>query len=70
MVINDRIQEIEIALRDAKRPLRVLFAEAGVDRSTWTRWRSGTTSPRLKNWLSIEDAAKRIVDASTTEARP
>lgn len=33
-----------------------VLRKAGIDRSTWTRWKAGTTVPRLDNWRSIEKA--------------
>lgn len=60
MQIVARIRAIEVGLKDAGVPLSSLFREASIDRSTWTRWRSGTTGPRLTNWLAIEAAASKL----------
>lgn len=37
-----------------------LCAVAGIDRSTWTRWRQGTVIPSLDNWGRAVAAFTRL----------
>lgn len=46
---EDRANELGIRIADVLR-----LAE--VDRSMWTRWKNGTTVPRLDNWRAMERA--------------
>ena len=47
---ENRIKEIGVSLDD-------ILEEAGVDRSTWTRWKNGAIgSPKLKSWSAIDQA--------------
>ncbi len=56
----DEVTEIERKLKEANVPLSVLLGAAGIDRSTWTRWRAKTTIPRLDRWEGTKAAAARI----------
>ena len=37
-----------------------VLREAGIDRSMWTRWKNGTTVPRLDNWRAVETAFEKL----------
>jgi hypothetical protein len=64
MQLLNKIVEIEGSLSEAQVPLEALFLEAGINRSTWTRWRAGKTSPRLNTWTAAEEASQRVLDKS------
>lgn len=51
------IREIEAALGRARSNVPKLLAAAGVNRSTWTRWRAGETEPTMAKWRAVTDAA-------------
>lgn len=37
-----------------------VVAAAGVHRSHWPRWKTGTFAPSMKNWAKISDALERL----------
>ncbi|GBQ90031.1 hypothetical protein GCM10007866_16280 [Gluconobacter albidus] len=49
--------EIEAAAKSSGRSMRDVCTNAGVAVSTWTRWKRGTTSPRI-------DVVERIAAAA------
>lgn len=61
MTIIQDISSIERRLRLARIPLRHLFREAGINGSTWTRWRSNKTSPRLTTWNDVQRATEDLI---------
>ena len=61
MALIDEIAVIESRLAASRIPLGRLFREAEVDRSTWSRWRSGATGPRLSKWLAVKAAVERLL---------
>lgn len=38
-----------------------VLTAAGVDRSTWTRWNSGTFRPRFESWSAVCAATDRLI---------
>jgi predicted transcriptional regulator len=56
IAFEKRVREQGLSLGDVLRM-------ACVDRSTWTRWKSGTTTPRLDNWRAVERAADALAAA-------
>lgn len=60
MSTNSEILEFETKVRSAGITIADVLREAGVDRSLWTRWKNGTTTPRLDNWRSVERAAAKL----------
>jgi hypothetical protein len=61
MTFHTDIQNIERRLRSARIPLQRLFQEAGINGSTWTRWRAHKTSPRLNTWNDVQRAAEDLI---------
>ncbi|KRB51805.1 hypothetical protein ASE04_09755 [Rhizobium sp. Root708] len=61
MTIHTDIENIERRLRLARIPLQRLFQEAGINGSTWTRWRAQKTSPRLNTWNDVTRAADELI---------
>ncbi len=52
---------MEERLRANRVSLAVVLSEAGIDRSTWTRWRSGATRPRLDTWMAAQSAVEKVL---------
>lgn len=61
MSTNSEVIEFETKVRAAGITIADVLREAGVDRSLWTRWKNGTTTPRLDNWRSVERAAAKLM---------
>jgi hypothetical protein len=56
----EEIAAFETRVSEARIKIADVLREAGIDRSMWTRWRNGTTVPRLDNWRAVESAAERL----------
>lgn len=61
MHISAEIRRIELALKAAGVSVETVLAAAHVNRSTWSRWKSEKSSPRMKNWLSVIAAAGKSI---------
>ncbi len=61
MTFHTQLTEIERRLRLARIPLQALFRAADINGSTWTRWRSAKTSPRLTTWTNVQRAAEDLI---------
>jgi hypothetical protein len=58
MTLKAEVAEIEAALSEADVPLDAVLVKAGINRSTWTRWKSGTvTGARYDTWSKVKSAA-------------
>ena len=58
MDIPTEIRAIETAAKQRGLNIQSILDEAGIDRSTWTRWKSGVTKPRLENWMAVKVAVE------------
>lgn len=67
MQIQDEIRSIEKRLAVRKVPLGVILTVANINRSTWTRWKSGATSPRMNTWSAAQDAAAKVLGKDAEE---
>ncbi len=56
MATKDEVADFEKTARLEGLSIADILREAGIDRSMWTRWKNGTTVPRLDNWRAIEKA--------------
>jgi hypothetical protein len=62
MSLAAEVSGIERDLRDAGISLGTLLEKADIDRSTWTRWRSGAVrGPQLTNWNAVKAAASALL---------
>lgn len=61
MAFNDEIAELEREVKEASLPIEDVLDKAGVHRSSWTRWKNGTHSPRMDNWSMVRDTARRLI---------
>lgn len=64
MALSGDISIIENRLRAARIPLGRMFELAGVDRSSWSRWRSESVSPTLNNWRAVLAAVEELAPVS------
>lgn len=66
MEIKAEIMRMEGGLAKAGATARALCDRAGVNQSTWTRWKSGATAPNLSTWGRVQSAyAELTAEAST-----
>lgn len=68
MAFKDDLAELERGLATASVSVGAVLDEAGVVRSTWTRWKNGSCQPRLQVWTSVQDAAGRLIAERSTRA--
>ncbi|MGV8833269.1 MAG: hypothetical protein ACOH2N_14945 [Devosia sp.] len=61
MSTTDEILALERAARIAGFRVADILRAANLDRSTWTRWRNGVTSPRLDNWRAVHKAVDHLI---------
>lgn len=59
------IIQIERALEEHGVSVDTLMEAAGINRSTWTRWKSGAYAPRLTKWRDVRAAVDRLTNASS-----
>lgn len=64
MHIRTEIDNLERHLILAGVSLKAVLADACVDRSTWSRWKSDRNSPRMKNWQAVMDSAAKLTSLS------
>ena len=55
MVAND-ISMMESALAARGQTVKSLCDGAGINQSTWTRWKSGESVPNMATWQRVRDA--------------
>lgn len=69
MTLSDEAKAIETTLRDAGVRLADVLYAAGVDRSTWTRWKSGKSKfGRYDTIVRVKAAAESAVATRATQA--
>jgi len=61
LAFQERIKNLDLRVDDVLR-------RAGVDRSTWTRWKAGTTVPRLDTWRAMERAVEDLLSENIEAA--
>jgi hypothetical protein len=60
METTAEIKALEDRANGAGLKMADILREANIDRSMWTRWKNGSTVPRLDNWRSIERAFAKL----------
>ena len=60
ILIPEDIPQIEAELEANCATVDQLCYESGINRSTWTRWKSGATKPSLEKWLAVLDTLDRL----------
>ncbi len=61
MSIQVPIENMEKALRDAGLTSRALCDKAGINTSTWTRWKAGLNAPNMDTWSKVTAAFGEMV---------
>ena len=64
MSTADEITAFEKSVQDRGLRIADVLREAAIDRSMWTRWKNGSTTPRLDNWRAVERAADALAEAA------
>lgn len=64
MSTADEIAAFEKSVQDRGLRIADVLREASIDRSMWTRWKNGSTTPRLDNWRAVERAAELLAAAA------
>lgn len=60
MDIPKRCEEIEDKVWAADRTMYDFLHEAGIQVSTWHRWKTGKSSPTMSKWTSVVAAEKKL----------
>lgn len=69
MTLRAEVIDMEAALKRAGVSLDAVLAQAGINRSTWTRWKAGTVKGARYDTISrVKDAAHRAVEAASQDA--
>lgn len=58
MNIQNQISEIEERAKGFGLSINELCKRAGIDRSTFTKWKSGKSKPNMETYTSIQNALK------------
>ena len=61
MTFKQEYDEIKAKLAANPGSVRKVLTEAGVDRSTWTRWGQGKQYPRVNRWEAVRLAAEKEI---------
>lgn len=59
--IQTEIVAVEQELGALRISVNALCREAGIDRSTWHRWKAGATQPTDTTWGRVQAARLRLV---------
>lgn len=61
MAVSDEIAAMESELAKVGQTVKALCVAAGVNQSTWTRWKTGNHAPNMATWQKVRDAHMRMV---------
>jgi predicted transcriptional regulator len=61
MAVSEEMAQIEASLSSAGLTVKALCATAGVNQSTWTRWKAGSNEPNMATWAKVRDAFTTIM---------
>lgn len=61
MSVADQIQVIEDDLRGRGLPVAELFRRAGIQSSTWWRWKAGRVSPNFSTFDKVTGAHQSLI---------
>lgn len=64
MSTADEIAAFEKSVQDRGLRIADVLRAAEIDRSMWTRWKNGSTTPRLDNWRAVERAADALASGA------
>lgn len=69
MAVSSEMAEMEAQLAASGQTVKALCIAAGVNQSTWTRWKSGLTTPNMATWGKVREAFEGIITATQPEPR-
>lgn len=61
MAVATEIAEMESNLSIVGQTVKALCEEAGVNQSTWTRWKAGSHTPNMATWQKVREAHNRLI---------
>lgn len=64
MAVASEIAEMEGQLSAAGQTVKALCETAGVNQSTWTRWKAGSHVPNLATWRKVREAHDLLVQGN------
>lgn len=64
MSIAKQMIEMELALGRAGSSVDDLCRAAGINRSSWTRWKNGSCEPLLSTWTKVREAFSTLTASS------
>ena len=67
MRTGEFIEKIEARLSTAGKNVEDLCREAEIARSTWTRWKSGATSPTVRTLDAVEIACDALCSGGAAD---
>jgi len=67
MDIPHEIALMEQCLAACEIPVGELVSTAGIDSSTWSRWRRGLTLPRVDRWIAVKSVCDALTTANTSQ---
>jgi hypothetical protein len=68
MDIRAEIESMERGLAEVGSTARALCDAAGVNQSTWTRWKSGANAPNFGTWGRVRSAYSRLIGQIPSDA--
>lgn len=71
MSISDEIENMAAGLAQHKVPTGAFCDKAGINPSTWQRWRNGDVMPNMRSFEAAKTAYDALIEAArTAEAAP
>jgi predicted transcriptional regulator len=67
-MVASEIKSMEDGLAACGRSVSELCAEAGINQSTWTRWKAGKNVPNLATWGKVRQAFDAVTATDTGAA--
>jgi hypothetical protein len=69
MSLQSEISDLDKALRDAGVSVDAVLQEAGINRSTWTRWKSGAVpGARYDDVMRVKEVAAASLEKASAES--
>ncbi len=65
---QELISDLERRAQAKGVPIRRLVKKAGINSSTWTRWKSGQTTPTFGTWERLSRTADEMLGPEPVEA--
>lgn len=65
MTFSVEIERVEGEIAKIGGTIKTLCEEAGINQSTWTRWKAQSHTPNLGTWARVNDALERLKKQNT-----